>query len=62
MSRGHARRARGEALLLRHLAAFDRLTADDGGRARARLEAKLGAATTRQLLRSLGASGEAARS
>jgi hypothetical protein len=54
MSTGEAdHRLQGDALLLRHLAAVGRMTAEEGGRGRARLEAELGPEIARQLVRTL---------
>ena len=44
---------RGTRRLLAHLAAFERITSEEGGRARARLEAELGPDQARLLLRGL---------
>jgi hypothetical protein len=46
-------RLHGDARLLSHLAALGRMTAEDGGRGRARLEAELGPETATQLVRTL---------
>lgn len=46
-------RLQGDALLLTHLAAVGRMTAEEGGRGRARLEAELGPETARHLVRTL---------
>jgi len=44
---------RGTHRLLAHLDAFERMTAEDGGRGRARLEAEVGPEAARLLLRGL---------
>jgi hypothetical protein len=53
--------SRGDALLLAHLAALDRLTLGGGTSARARLEAKLGPDTARLVLGTLGSLTGASR-
>jgi hypothetical protein len=45
-----AKRPRGDALLLRHLAALDRMTGQEGGCARRQLESELGRELTRLLV------------
>ena len=53
-------RARGEDLLLSHLAALDRLTEGEGRPARSRLEDELGRDEASQLVRTLSARVRAA--